>query len=127
VAGRHLRSRAEELIHPGHAVHHAHQQEACLRVTYHYDPAGNRSSVMIVDVQPPSAPGTLSDFVSKCPRPTATAYRDISDAFVGSMLYTESFRRRTSARNVGGDASARSATLQSGGVRLELRGEQQRP
>jgi hypothetical protein len=27
VAGRHLRSRAEELIHPDHAVHHAHQQE----------------------------------------------------------------------------------------------------
>jgi YD repeat-containing protein len=31
-----------------------------LQVTYNLDPAGNRSSVSIVDVQPPSAPGTLS-------------------------------------------------------------------
>jgi YD repeat-containing protein len=35
-----------------------------LRVTYNYDPAGNRSSVTIVDVQPPSAPGTLSGFAA---------------------------------------------------------------
>jgi YD repeat-containing protein len=35
-----------------------------LRVTYNYDAAGNRSSVTIVDVQPPSAPGTLSGFAA---------------------------------------------------------------